>query len=173
MEQQQPQTISLASIVSLHHVGETSFARAWLLSYAPSRYFALPLQACHELVEFPEIITVPGVAHYSLGLLSWRQQWLPLIDMNSLITGEPAKLTDNSHCVVVAYRAQSGNIAYAALSLHTFPQLIEVKDEAICALPEKTTFDWSTIASSCFRYADSRVPVIEGSQLFSVYHEIS
>ncbi len=164
-------TLSLASIVSLHHAGGVSVARAWLLNYAPSRYFSLPLQACHELIQSPRIITVPGMARYALGLLYWRGQWLPLLDMHSLITGKPIQTTRNiQHYLIVAYRGEQGRVAYASLVLSEFPQVVEVSDDSICALPKMHGFDWHRIASSCFRHVDSRVPIVDGEKLFLHAH---
>ncbi len=168
---QSASTLSLASIVSLHHAGDVSVGRAWLLNYAPSRYFSLPLQACHELIQSPKIIAAPGMARYAVGLLSWRGQWLPLLDMYSLITGHPIQTAQHMpHYLIVAYRGERGKVAYASLALSEFPQVVEVTDDSICALPRTPGFDWHRIASSCFRHLDSRVPIVDGEKLFLQMH---
>ncbi len=160
--------LSLSSIASLHR--HAKGAQAWLLSYAPGRYFSMPLKACHEVLETPEVMFVPGIARYGLGLVRWRDEWLPLIDMNALVTGGAVQPHHESYCIIIAYRGEHDYIDYAALSLPAFPQVIEVLNDNICALPQDG-FDWSRIARSCFRHVDSRVPIVDGSLLFTQLHQ--
>ncbi len=39
-------------------------ANAWLLEYAPSRYIAMASTVCQEIVESPQVLTVPAIPDY-------------------------------------------------------------------------------------------------------------
>ncbi len=142
-------------------------ASAWLLEYAPSRYIAMASTVCQEIVEAPQILAVPAIPDYGLGLIQWRNRWLPLVDLHSLLLGAEKKTFDkDAHCLVVAYYTAEQHIAYVALSLPYFPYLITVNNSALCALP--TDHDiWPSISLSCFRYQDRRVPIVDSSRLFN------
>lgn len=141
---------------------------AWLLQYAPNRYVALPLKSCQEIIDSPEVLTVPSIRGYAMGMLQWRSQWLPLIDLNSLLSGEATKpLSDDAHCLVVAYHTAGQQMNYVALTLPYFPYLFAVGDNAICALPSDNPI-WQHIATSCFRFQNYRVPIVDGAKLFTV-----
>lgn len=165
---EQMNTVRLNTAALATSAGKTSGAAdAWLLQYAPSRYVAFPLKACQEIIESPEVLTVPGIVEYGLGMIFWRNQWLPLIDLTGLLLGDEAPRSSDkpSHCLVIAYRTADDSIAYVAVALSFFPYLLQVSNSALCALP--TDYDiWRRIASSCFRYQNRRVPIIDGSKLF-------
>lgn len=147
-----------------HQEGQSD---AWLLQYALGAYVALPIKACQEIVESPAVLAVPSMRSYALGMLRWREQWLSLIDLNSLLSGEAAKpISDESHCLIVAYYTADNQVGYVALSLPYFPYLLQVNDNAICALPSDNSI-WQTVADSCFRFQNHRVPIVNGSKLFS------
>ncbi len=142
-------------------------ADAWLLQYAPSRYIAMASTACQEIVESPQILTVPAIRDYGLGLMRWRDQWLPLVDLHSLLLGaEKRPFDDTAHCITAAYYTPEQEIAYVALSLPYFPHMIKVNDSALCALPTDSDI-WPTISQSCFRYQNCRVPIVDSNKLFN------
>lgn len=140
---------------------------AWLLQYAPTAYIALPLKACQEIVDSPEVLIVPGLQDYTQGMMRWRDLWLPLLDLRGLLTGQPSQPFDESaHCLVVAYYAADQTMQFVALSLPYHPYLFEVSDGALCALPANNPI-WPKISASCFRYQNHRVPIVDGSRLFA------
>ncbi len=162
------ETDTMAGVSDLqadHSAPAAATASAWLLQYAPSSYIALPLKACQEIVEKPQVLSVPGIQAYSFGLLRWREQWLPLVDLQALLSGakKPAEL---QHCVVVAYYNATHQVQYVALSLPFLPHLLTISDSALCALPANNAI-WPEIASSCFRYQNIRVPIVDGDRLFA------
>lgn len=138
-------------------------ANAWLLQYQASKYIALPIKACQEIIEYPQILKVPGVAHHGHGLMYWRQQWLPLIDLASLLTnGEKASMT--RYCLIVAYFDDRKDLQYVAVALPYMPHTISVTDDSLCRLPEEKL--WESIALSCTNYNNNRVPIVDSSRLF-------
>ncbi len=141
-------------------------ANAWLLQYAPSRYIAMAPTVCQEIVESPQVLAVPAIRDYGLGLIRWRDRWLPLVDLHSFLLGKEKKPFDtDAHCLVAAYYTAEQHIAYAALSLPYLPYIIKVNNSALCALPTDDDI-WPSISLSCFRYQDHRVPIVDSSRLF-------
>ncbi|PID76445.1 MAG: hypothetical protein CSB24_06640 [Deltaproteobacteria bacterium] len=145
--------------------GGPGAAGAWLLQCSPARSVALSLRTCQELVEYPEIIPMPTIPHFALGLLRWRDNWLPVLDLNSLITGAVAGKDNLTYCLITAYQGRAG-IEYGALSLKSSPVQVKIMDEKICALP-KDGFRWQDIAISCFQHGRKRVPIVDAARIFS------
>ncbi len=136
---------------------------AWLLQYQQSKFIALPINACQEILEYPEIHHAPAIAKFGYGLIHWRNQWLPLIDLASLLTGaEKTQMT--RHCLIVAYFDAGGEVEFVGLSLPYMPHTVSVSDDLLCALPEGEL--WQRIAPSCIRYNNTRVPIVNTSKLF-------
>ncbi|PID64971.1 MAG: hypothetical protein CR977_02640 [Gammaproteobacteria bacterium] len=158
-------TATVADLQAARSAPAAATASAWLLPYATSSYIALPLKACQEIVEKPEVLAVPGIQEYSFGLLRWREQWLPLVDLQALLSGAK-KPTELQHCVVVAYHNVEQQVQYVALSLPFLPHLLTISDNALCALPTNNSI-WPKIASSCFRFQNIRVPIVDGERLFA------
>lgn len=158
---------TLTSVSHSLHANSTAVSDAWLLQYAPSRYIALPLTACQELVDSPDILPIPATQDYALGMIQWRDQWLPLLDLHSLLcnTGT-AQHSDTAHYLIVAYYTTDAQVAYVALSLPYFPYLLQISDSALCALPNDNPI-WADIADSCIRFQDHRVPIVDSSHLFN------
>lgn len=139
---------------------------AWLLPYAPERYIAMPLLACQEIIESPNILFVPGAASHAYGLISWRNNWLPLIDFNALLQQREHTQKTVHYALIVAYRQADGEMAHGALSLLDFPHVIHVQESDFCALPAKNP-RWQTLAISCFQHHQHAVPIIDTARLFA------
>jgi len=55
----------------------------------------------NEVVILPELVRIPGIDHWVLGLVNIRSNLIPAIDLRAYLTGEPSKLTKHSRMLVI------------------------------------------------------------------------
>lgn len=155
------------------HVGEPSArAAARLVEYARGAYVALPPYATLEIIEHPVVLTVPGAAYYSYGLLAWQGQHIPMIDFDALQRAYQSahRITAPRYALVVAYQsAPHLPLQHGALGLAGLPQTIHVGDSNFCNLPANGDL-WPLLALSCFRHDGHVVPILDTARLFTRYH---
>lgn len=150
----------------------TPKAPARLVEYAQGRRVALPVHTTYALVEKPAFVEVPGGARYAYGLLTWQEDRLPLLDLDTLLHPDQRArpLAAPNYALVLAYqREPKGPLAYGTIALATLPQTIEIGDEAQCELPGDSRL-WPLLALSCFLHEGQAVPILDTGRLFSAYH---
>jgi hypothetical protein len=143
-------------------------APARLLEFDRGRHVALPVHTTIELIERPEIVTVPGAAYYALGMLAWQGQHLAVVDLCTLLNAHRKDGAQRPrHVLVVAYQpAPRQPVQHAAIATVSLPQTLQVGNGTQCPLPEDSDL-WPLIAVSCFEHLGVRVPIIDTSRLFS------
>ena len=55
----------------------------------------------NEVVILPELVRIPGIDTWVLGLVNIRSNLIPAIDLRSYLTGESSKLTKHSRMLVI------------------------------------------------------------------------
>lgn len=147
-------------------------AAARLIAYASECYFALPIHTTLEIIENPVVVTVPGAAYYTCGMLAWQGHYLPVIDICTLLRAyqDTPIISTPRYALVVAYQRASGSpIEHGALGLTVLPQTIEVGDEAWCELPASSDL-WPSLSLSCLRHNGAIAPILDTAKLFMAYH---
>jgi hypothetical protein len=145
-------------------------AIARVIAYGRHRQVAFAPQATVELLERPELVDVPCAPAYSLGLLSWREQWLPVIDLNALLHGQTVGATAPPYALVLAYQSAAGEpVAHGAIGLSTLPVFTAVSDTQMCAYPDDNPC-WAQLALSCFQHDGLATPILHAGRLFAQYH---
>ncbi|MCX7257232.1 MAG: chemotaxis protein CheW [Polaromonas sp.] len=155
---------------------ESALAPARLLHYSAGHSVALPVHTTIELLDSAVTVEVPGAAHYCQQLVSWRGQWLALLDLEALLrTGTTAVATATAAAVapryvlVVAYQcAPRSPLEYGAIGLPALPQTVSVSDQMACPLPADSTL-WPQLALSCFAHEERAVPILDSARLFAAY----
>lgn len=146
-------------------------APAHLLEFARGRWVALPPHTAIELIDGSTICDVPGAAYYCSQLAAWRGQWLPLLNLETLINGYPPEFPATMRfTLVVAYQRMRGApIEHGAVALPATPRVIQVSDASQCALPTDSDL-WPLLALSCFQHEGFPVPILDSARLFERYH---
>ncbi len=140
---------------------------ASVLFFDARKRVALAPHSAMELVEQPEIMTVPGCSYYALGLMKWQGQHLAVLDLASLLNAyaKPSR-SRARHALVVAYQSAPGQpLEYGALACVELPQTLQVSDDKQCPMPSDSDL-WPLIASSCFSDANGPVPILNLSRVF-------
>ncbi len=55
----------------------------------------------NEVVILPELVRIPGIDNWVLGLVNIRSNLIPAIDLRAYLTNEPSKLTKHSRMLVI------------------------------------------------------------------------
>jgi len=145
--------------------------RAWLLPISVDRQLAVGIHFMATLLWQPPCWHLAGMPVFSTGWVAWPQGLLPLFDLR-LLLGETHALAAE-HVVVLRYLDSSQRLLFAGLRVMHRPSLITVSDDQVCQLPDDHGL-WRQIAPSCFRAAQSVVPIIDPSRLFNLnYAELA
>lgn len=142
-------------------------ALACVLEYRADAFVALPIQSGVELVEPPIVTPVPGMPAFALGLMSWQGRYLPLIDIDALIHGEPVRHDSPiDHVLVVAYQAQrNAPLEYAALCAPHLVRMTEVTNHQTCLLAPYLS-ELKAWVLACFKYQGQSVPILDLARIF-------
>lgn len=146
-------------------------ALAYVIEYANNQYVAFSPFISKELIDCPDILKMPVRADYSYGLIEWRNQWLPLIDIDALINNKPIKVSEAdkpAFCLVLAY-LENNQVRFAAVASVRVPDSTYVKDSDFCSyLPGQAI--WPKLTTSCFTYKNQPTPIVDSNKLFGQYH---
>lgn len=143
---------------------------AWLLDFGANLRAVVGGQHLAEYLRKPQVTEVPLAPLYAIGVLSWRGQLIPLIDLarlneNSLNHHDTREQVMGS--IVLAYRETSiAALQYGALALVSAPREIIVRDDMICELPMQPVF-WRAIATSCITYDNQVLPILRVRNIFT------
>lgn len=145
-------------------------ALAYVLEFNKLQYAAFAPYVSQEFIERPDVHLVPNMAHYAFGLIEWRNQFIPLISLASLINAQ-SRLPEivPKHCLVLAYRdAKQLDIRYGAVATMNVPESIYVSDDDFCGLANDSYLEvWREVSISCFAHKGRAVPVIDTDKLFN------
>jgi len=143
---------------------------AWSLDFGANLRAVVGGQHLAEYLSKPQVTEVPLAPLYTLGVLTWRERLIPLIDLarlyeNNLNHHEPGAQAMGA--IVLAYReTPTGSLQYGALALANAPREINVRDDMTCELPVQPVF-WSAIAASCITYENQAVPILRVRNIFT------
>lgn len=144
----------------------SSQTKAWILDVGSGQQVAVSPQQLREFVHAAEILRVPLARDYCAGVIVWRGQLVPVVELPVLL-GAEASVAGSVPVGVLAYRDAPGEpLRHGAVPLASEPRESWVNDEMACALPRELA-SWRAIALSCFRYAGSPVPILHLRRLFN------
>jgi CheW-like domain len=152
----------------LDGAAQADSAPAQRIEYARGHFAALPMHTAIELVDAPRVRHVPGAAYYCDRLLAWRDHWLPLLDLRTLLEAhDNPYAAPMRYALVVAWQPAPGAaVRHGALALPAAPVVVSVSDATQCALPIESDL-WPWIASACFAEGEQVIPVLDTTRLFS------
>jgi len=136
---------------------------AWLLAVSESFNIAVAEVVVAEYILGSEVKLVPGSIEHCNQVLTWRSDFVPVIDMSVLLGGQPL---DCKHIAVVAYQEYEGqHLRYVALKLYSGIEQIQVSDGTMCEMPETFPEIMLPIVDSVFMQQDKLVSVINIADL--------
>lgn len=145
----------------------TSTARAWLMDVGAGFRVAA---GGHQVVEYllsPETVNLPLTPAHCRGVMIWREQMIPVVDLAPLLPGGETRVHGWRRAVVLAYQEAPGEpLHYGALLVRAAPLEVIASDDMACPLPgDPDVFRY--FACSCFAHDDKAVPVLDTARLFA------
>lgn len=147
-------------------VNDAAIAR--IVAVSPTQQVAFPLSTSLEVLASPDITPLPAASPYTIGMIQWQNNWIPLLDMHALIYGSEAiKTAANRLIMVLAFRDEkTQQVAYGAIHLQKPPTNFTIQSQALVALPDDSSI-WQHIALSCFTHDNIATPIISTHKLFN------
>lgn len=139
---------------------------AWLLHVTPDIQFSIGEHQAAEYIETPSLLPVPLAAEPCKHVILWRDNIVPVIDMNILF-GNPVE-NIFKHIIVIAYQRQDNNpLEFAAFRLVSSPEKINVNDDDACELPEDYPENMKHSILSMFKYNNQITSIFDYAKLIS------
>lgn len=140
-------------------------AHAWVLPYSPDHQVAVPFALGQELIETPTLLPIPGTVSECAGLLRWRNKWVPVINLSTLLLNTPPDHHAPPYVLVLAYLRPSGEVAYGGIALTDTPSSVFVDGDDQYPLPGYTDH-LGDLVLSCFESNEMATPIIDVHILF-------
>ncbi|MFW5450991.1 MAG: chemotaxis protein CheW [Methylophagaceae bacterium] len=94
-------------------------------------YLLLPNTTIAEVIPMPHVEIDDSKSHYWVGQYNWNSQQLAVIDLESLVEGNPSNSSEaNKLCILYGINSEANLNAYA-LPCYGAPQLIHLNESAL------------------------------------------
>lgn len=142
--------------------------KAYILELSAGCQVAIPAYTAYEVLEAPEVATVPCMPPWILGMTRWSDTWIPLVDLASLFDGDPPAQDASAlrFALVVAHGEGSGQLGFAAVRLCALPRMVEVDDAAAAEPAAANPPQMQALTVACFLQDAGPVPILDLSLLF-------
>jgi len=143
--------------------------KAWLMELDAEYFSAIGNQHMEEYIISAdiEIMPVPLAPDYSPGVMLWRNQIIPVIDLVRVLNPQAHLPDEMSGVMVLAYQEAPGALLqHGAVVLRGAPQNILVDGDMACPLPAHPAA-WRKLAVACISSSDKAVPILKVQSLFS------
>ena len=149
----------------------TEARSAWLFDFGAGLRAVAGGRHMVEYLRAPQAVEIPLAPVHARGVLVWRKQWVPLVDLARLVYdshGDSHGSSEKSRdAIVLAYReTPQSPLRYGALTLAAAPREIEVSNDLACDLPLTPAF-WGVLAASCIIYENQPVPILRVRNIFT------
>ncbi|MBK1722950.1 chemotaxis protein CheW [Thiocystis violacea] len=144
----------------------TTEAQAWLLSYGQGQA-AIAVPELLEVIRHPVTEPFPALPPWCAGILIWRDQPIPLVDLRHVLrTAEPCNTVTFSHCALVRYSSGDTSIGFGGILLTQAPEPIVVTSAEAIAVSDELRGPQGVVLA-CFGHQNEPVPIIDLDRVFS------
>ncbi|MBE9515997.1 MAG: chemotaxis protein CheW [Proteobacteria bacterium] len=144
-------------------------SKAWLLPLDNTYQAAV---GNHSMAEYlpsaeVEIMPVPMTPKFAAGVIVWRDQIIPVIDLARVLDSTSESLGDIAGVMVLAYQVAPGEpIRHGAVILRAAPSNMIVSADMACEMPATPTA-WRSLAAACIKNNGQAVPILNAKHVFS------
>jgi chemotaxis signal transduction protein len=136
---------------------------AWVLS--PNRDFKIAVGESFmvEYVRDSLLHDIPGAFSYCNQVLLWRDNFVPVVDINLVLGDAPI---GDSHIAILVYQEYAGQLPqHVAIKVVGEVERVAVSDDTACDWSEDYPLEIQPIIESLFMHQDELVSVISVSDL--------
>jgi len=141
--------------------------QAWLLPISESTTVALGQAELKYLEQIHNPVVVPGLPAYSEQGFVWREQFIPILNLQQLVSRRRSALPEQQLVAIIAYQSDSlAELQLGALALSSLPRLTEIEPEQ-AQPPEALAQHWQPLAHAAFLLQGEQLcPVLDLVRLF-------
>ena len=123
--------------------------------------FGIPLEQVREVIGFPEFTSVPNSPHHFLGIMSLRDEVVPVIDLRIKLKIEPT-LTEETAVVICDV-----NQSIFGLVVDIIHNVVAPADEYVTALPELSQDQKETFLLNAVRHNNQFILILDAGKLIT------
>jgi len=139
---------------------------AWILPVSPTQSVAVGRYELKYIEYVDSIVELPGLPAFCEQGFVWRNRFIPVLDLWSLLTRRRMPANNSEHlAAIIAYENAQGEISTGAILLAGVPKLIAVAANQSVAVTELHQ-DWHLLAQAAFRDENTLYPVLDLRCLF-------
>jgi chemotaxis signal transduction protein len=139
---------------------------AWVLPISPETSVAIGRYELKHIEFINTSISLPGLPAFCEQGFVWRNHFVPMLDLQSLISRRRMAATQTEQlAAIIAFERSQGDLAIGAILLRGVPKLVRVAAAQSVATGELDS-DWQRFALAAFRDNNRLYPVLDLRCLF-------
>lgn len=139
---------------------------SYLIFKLENEYFALNIEHLIEAIEIEELTPVPETPEYIKGIMNFRGNILPVVDMNVKFNFRKDKDLSDSVILVLNFELNSKPVRIGAI-VDAVSDVVEIKFEDIAAMPEIGTKYNTGYVKGVVKYKDEFVVLPDIQKIFA------
>lgn len=139
---------------------------AWILPISSSASVAVGRYELKYIEYISACVVLPGLPAFCEQGFVWRNRFIPVLDIQSLLTRRRVPTTDSEQlAAIIAYENAQGELTMGAILLRGVPKLSVVKPSQSIPLAELNP-ELQLLAQAAFKDENNRYPVLDLRSLF-------
>jgi purine-binding chemotaxis protein CheW len=139
---------------------------SYLIFELEKEYFALNIENLIEAIEIEELTPVPEMPDYIKGIMNFRGDILPVVDMNIKFNLQKDKDLSDSVILVLKFRLNNKDVKLGAI-VDAVSDVLEIDFKDITALPEIGTKYNTNFIKGVIKYKDEFVVLPDIQKIFA------
>lgn len=139
---------------------------SYLIFELEKEYFALTIENLIEAIEMEELTPVPEMPDYIKGIMNFRGDILPVVDMNIKFNLQKDKDLSNSVILVLKFQLNNKEVKLGAI-VDAVSDVLEIDFKDIAALPEIGTKYNTNFIKGVIKYKDEFVVLPDIQKIFA------
>lgn len=139
---------------------------SYLIFELEKEYFALNIENLIEAIEIEELTPVPEMPDYIKGIMNFRGDILPVVDMNIKFNLQKDKDLSNSVILVLKFMLNNKEVKLGAI-VDAVSDVLEIDFKDIASLPEIGTKYNTNFIKGVIKYNDEFVVLPDIQKIFA------
>ncbi|RYY75085.1 MAG: hypothetical protein EOO52_12320 [Gammaproteobacteria bacterium] len=140
---------------------------AWILPISAQTNVAVGKYELKYIEYINHCVSLPGLPAFCEQGFIWRNRFIPVLDIHSLVTRRRIPTTDKEQlAAIVAYENTQGKVSMGAILLRGVPKLSSVKPAQSAPLVSLAP-EFQLLSQAAFKDGDNLYPVLDLPGLFN------
>ncbi len=157
-------------------MGNYSGATPYLSFWLNDELYAYRVEDVIEVLEMQKITVIPKTPPYIMGVINFRGEILPVIDVRKKCGLEASKNLNTPDSVIVVLeinKDDSDNSLTVGSLVESVSDVVNVKPIDIMPIPEFDTKINAELTEGIFRHEDKFITILDTNKIFSLNNYIS